>query len=217
VRVGGQVLGSEGKPIVGSVLQNPQGASSAVRILANVVVVERAMSQSVKFPDMRLEVIAAVRSLSDPQHQQARWGQVEEGVNYYDDLTLDVHTLYDDCMVLPLPQTAVPDVLHERRCPRSSTSRVPSGRCSRISATSPTRCSSAIRAGVPSWTRRGQHWSSWSDWTTVRLRESRRGETRKSGRGNMREVRAEAAHPVLQGSPLVMGLTTCGTSCTLRR
>ncbi|MBF0686196.1 MAG: hypothetical protein IR158_00310 [Cellulomonas sp.] len=78
---------------------------------------ERAMSQSVKFPDMRLEVIAAVRSLSDPQHQQARWGQVEEGVNYYDDLTLDVHTLYDDCMVLPLPQTAVPDVLHEEEVP----------------------------------------------------------------------------------------------------
>lgn len=71
------------------------------------------MSRPIRFPDMRLQVIAAVRSLSDRQHQQARWGQVEEGVNYHDDLTINVHTLYDDCMVLPEPQLAAPDVLHD--------------------------------------------------------------------------------------------------------
>jgi hypothetical protein len=71
------------------------------------------MSATVRFPDMRLEVIAALRALSDPQHQETHWGRVVEGVNYYDDLTLNVHTLYDDCMVLPEPSKAVPDVLHQ--------------------------------------------------------------------------------------------------------
>jgi hypothetical protein len=66
---------------------------------------------------MRLQVISALRSLSDRQHQQTRWGQVEDGVNYYDDLTLSVHTLYDDCMVLPEPQAAVPDVLRDEEAP----------------------------------------------------------------------------------------------------
>lgn len=75
------------------------------------------MSDTVTFPEMRLEVIAALRSLSDRQHQRARWGQVEAGVNFYDDLTLNVHTLYDDCMVLPEPQAAVPDIIHESEVP----------------------------------------------------------------------------------------------------
>lgn len=66
---------------------------------------------------MRLEVIAALRSLSDRQHQESRWGRVEQGVDYYDDLTLNVHTLYDDCMVLPEPSQAVPDVLHHEEVP----------------------------------------------------------------------------------------------------
>jgi hypothetical protein len=78
---------------------------------------ERAVSHAVRFPDMRLQVIAALRSLSDPQHQQTRWGRVDEGVNYYDDLTMNVHTLYDDCLVLPDPQEAVPDVLHPEEIP----------------------------------------------------------------------------------------------------
>lgn len=66
---------------------------------------------------MRLQVIAALRSLSDVGHQRARWGLVEEGVDYYDDLTLNVHILYDDCTVLPDPAAAVPDVLHEEEVP----------------------------------------------------------------------------------------------------
>jgi hypothetical protein len=66
---------------------------------------------------MRLQVIAAVRSLSDQQHQEVNWGRVENGVSYYDDLTLNVHALYDDCMVLPEPSQAVPDVLHQEEVP----------------------------------------------------------------------------------------------------
>jgi hypothetical protein len=61
---------------------------------------------------MRNEVISALRSLSDPEHQRTRWGRVEEGVSYYDDLTINVHLLYDDTQVLPSPDLGVPDVLH---------------------------------------------------------------------------------------------------------
>jgi hypothetical protein len=71
----------------------------------------------VKFPDMRREVISALRSLADPEHQRLRWGRVEEGVDYYDDLTLNVHILYDDTQVLPSPETAVPAVLHQSEAP----------------------------------------------------------------------------------------------------
>lgn len=70
------------------------------------------MIGSLKLPEMRLEVVAALESLSDRLRQE-RWGRVEEGVSYFDDLTLNVHILYDDCMVLPEPQSAVPDILHQ--------------------------------------------------------------------------------------------------------
>jgi hypothetical protein len=43
------------------------------------------------------------QALVDPQHQRLRWGRVEEGVRYYDDLDINVHILYDDCQVLPSP------------------------------------------------------------------------------------------------------------------
>jgi hypothetical protein len=82
-----------------------------------LVIMERSVSGAVRFPDMRLEVIAAVESLSDRLHQQTRWGRCEEGVNCYDDLTLNVHILYDDCMVLPEPQDAVPEILHLEEVP----------------------------------------------------------------------------------------------------
>ncbi|TDC32094.1 hypothetical protein E1261_09315 [Kribbella albertanoniae] len=78
---------------------------------------ERAVSPVVRYPHMRLEVIAAMRSLSDRRHGEVQWGRVEEGVSYYDDLTLNVHTLYDDSMVLPEPSEAVPDVLHQEEVP----------------------------------------------------------------------------------------------------
>lgn len=70
------------------------------------------MTAVVKYPHMRSEVIEAVRALSDPRYQGTSWGRHEEGVSFYDDFTLNVHILYDDCMVLPDPRVAVPDVLH---------------------------------------------------------------------------------------------------------
>jgi len=71
------------------------------------------MITSVGFPAMRDEVIAALGSLADPQHQQLRWGVNEPGVNYYDDLTLNIHVLYDDSQVLPNPSAALGAVLHD--------------------------------------------------------------------------------------------------------
>lgn len=62
---------------------------------------------------MRDQVIASLQSLADPSHQKVRWGRYEEGVNYYDDLTLNVHVLYDDCQVLPDPSRSVGTVLYE--------------------------------------------------------------------------------------------------------
>lgn len=75
------------------------------------------MTRHVTFPEMRNEVIAALWSLSDPLHQETRWGHYEEGVDYYDDLTLNVNILYDDCQVLPAPETAVPDLLLDTDVP----------------------------------------------------------------------------------------------------
>jgi hypothetical protein len=72
---------------------------------------------NVEFPAMRDEVISALRSLADPQHQLVRWGVSEPGVDYYDDLTLNVHVLYDDCKVLPDPSTTVGDVIVQGEVP----------------------------------------------------------------------------------------------------
>lgn len=69
------------------------------------------MTSSVEFPAMRSEVLAALGSLSDRSYQHDRWGHVEPGVNFYDDLTLSVHILYDDCAVLPNPSERLGTVL----------------------------------------------------------------------------------------------------------
>lgn len=75
------------------------------------------MKASVRFPQMRNYVIDALRSLADVNHQRVVWGCYEEGVPYYDDLTLNVHVLYDDCQVVPEPSTAVGAVLFEHEVP----------------------------------------------------------------------------------------------------
>lgn len=75
------------------------------------------MSAPIDFPEMRDEIREALRALSDPVHQQTRWGRYVEGVNYYDDLTVNVHILYDDTAVLPDPANAVGSVILEREVP----------------------------------------------------------------------------------------------------
>lgn len=66
----------------------------------------------VRYPEMRNEVISALRSLSYERHQGLVWGGCKAGVERCDDFNLVVHTLYDDCRVLPDPRASVPDILH---------------------------------------------------------------------------------------------------------
>ena len=68
------------------------------------------MTEIIVYPDMRLNVEAALSALSDLEYQQTRWGKPEG--NFFDDLTLDINILYDDAMVLPDPRGAVPEILH---------------------------------------------------------------------------------------------------------
>lgn len=68
----------------------------------------------IEFPYMRLDVMAALQGLSDPEYQKLRWGVWQEGQRSYDDFTMTVHILYDDCCVLPNPETAIGSMI----CPR---------------------------------------------------------------------------------------------------
>ena len=66
----------------------------------------------VKYPVMRLEVLSAVAALSDTEYQQRVWiGRESPTPKFYDDLTANVHVLYDDCQVLPDPESALGTVL----------------------------------------------------------------------------------------------------------
>lgn len=68
---------------------------------------------TIRYPQMRAEVLEAVRALSDPDYQQRVWIRGEyphEG--FYDDLTTNIHTLFDDVCVLPDPHTRVGVVLY---------------------------------------------------------------------------------------------------------
>ncbi len=73
------------------------------------------MSQAqVQLPQMREEIIAAVRALSDPDHQRQVW--IERRYphpGYYDDLTLNLNVLYDDTLVLEDPEAAIGTTLRD--------------------------------------------------------------------------------------------------------
>lgn len=71
----------------------------------------------IRLPAMRDEVVAALRALADRRHQDSRWGVYDPDVNYYDDLSLNVHVLYDDTQVLPDPEAVVGAVIFSREVP----------------------------------------------------------------------------------------------------
>ena len=80
--------------------------------METVEIVESAV-ESLQYPDMRAEVVDAVRSLADPSYQQRVWIRreyPEEG--FYDDLTTNVNILFDDVCVLPEPEQRVGVVLY---------------------------------------------------------------------------------------------------------
>ncbi|WP_433270847.1 SCO4402 family protein [Actinosynnema sp. CS-041913] len=54
----------------------------------------------VEYPEMRAEIVGAVRSLSDPEHQRRVWVRREmPHPNYHDYFDLNIHILYDDTTV----------------------------------------------------------------------------------------------------------------------
>jgi hypothetical protein len=65
---------------------------------------------TVQFPEMRLNVVSAIKFLSDPELQKLS-GKVKDGI-YYADLTLYVNILYDDCQVLPDPSLSIGSILY---------------------------------------------------------------------------------------------------------
>ena len=68
---------------------------------------------TVRYPSLRAQVRQAVSSLADPAHQQRVWiERTYPTPTYYDDLSANVSTLFDDVEVLPDPGPAVGTVLH---------------------------------------------------------------------------------------------------------
>jgi hypothetical protein len=67
---------------------------------------------SVLYRAARSQVMFAVAALSDPDYQQRVWIRQEvPHPGYHDSLDMTVHTLFDDCAVLPNPRDAVGTVL----------------------------------------------------------------------------------------------------------
>ena len=61
---------------------------------------------------MRREVLDALASLSDHENQQRTWIQKKyPHTDFFDDLSLNIHILYDDCTVLPDPEAMIGSVL----------------------------------------------------------------------------------------------------------
>lgn len=63
--------------------------------------------RNVKLPDMRTEVISALRSLSDPEYQQRVWiDRIYPHPDFFDDFTLNINIL-GDAGVWDAPRDAV--------------------------------------------------------------------------------------------------------------
>lgn len=66
----------------------------------------------VEYPAMRREVMRALAAFSDRDYQERVWVQRNyPEPNFYDDLTQNVHILYDDSQVLPDPESRLRWVL----------------------------------------------------------------------------------------------------------
>nr|WP_121005682.1 hypothetical protein [Saccharothrix australiensis] len=61
---------------------------------------------------MRAEVVEAVRALSDPEYQQRVWVRRElPHPEYYDELSHNIHVLYDDTPVFDDPSSTIGQIL----------------------------------------------------------------------------------------------------------
>ncbi|GHG18727.1 MULTISPECIES: SCO4402 family protein [Amycolatopsis] len=62
---------------------------------------------SIQFPDMRNEIVRAVKALAEPEYQWSAWVRRELPPGHYDEFTHRIHVLYDDTQVLEDPERAV--------------------------------------------------------------------------------------------------------------
>jgi hypothetical protein len=69
----------------------------------------------IRFPEMRHEVVEAVRALSDPVYQREAWVDRRLPPGGYDEFTHRIHVLYDDTEVLEDPGRAVGITLRSER------------------------------------------------------------------------------------------------------
>ena len=70
------------------------------------------MSLTAKYPAMRWSVLDALASLADEEYQREMWtGNSLPRSDWFDDLTLNINILFDDCEVLPDPEKALGAVL----------------------------------------------------------------------------------------------------------
>lgn len=77
-----------------------------------MVDVVHAMTE-VRYPQLRAQVRDAVSSFADPAYQRRVWiERTYPTPTFYDDLAMNVATLFDDVVVLPDPAPAVGAVLH---------------------------------------------------------------------------------------------------------
>lgn len=66
---------------------------------------------TVQFPAMRSEVVVALEALADRAYQERAWIRLEQPAGTEDDLTLNIHILFDDTSVLPDPTERIGSVL----------------------------------------------------------------------------------------------------------
>lgn len=79
-----------------------------------MVAMEPAVGE-VRFPEMRREIIGAIKALADPEYQEAVWvKRIYPHPRYYDDFDLNISILYDDTAVLEDPYAAIGSTLASR-------------------------------------------------------------------------------------------------------
>lgn len=67
---------------------------------------EKLEFSEIKFPDIRVNLIAYVNSLSDMQYQKQFWGKKDpENPEFYDDFDESIHFLYDSTDIASDPES----------------------------------------------------------------------------------------------------------------
>ncbi|MCN0178240.1 SCO4402 family protein [Salinispora arenicola] len=82
--------------------------------MEKLVVLESTMSE-IRFPEMRHEIVRAVKALADPAYQWSAWIRRELPPGEYDEFTHRIHILYDDTQVLEDPDATIGAYLRSQK------------------------------------------------------------------------------------------------------